>query len=1007
MRRLTTLLTGLGSLAAIAALTVGVPWALIRFVGYPDSLAAWQRLGGGLAAGRVDAQVVIVLLAAVVWVTWAQLTLGLLVETLATLRGRPAPRLPITPGTQRLAAQLVTSATLVLSTLGPARPALAADLAVLHTPVAAATAVAADPAAPEPAAPAQQVHAPPAAPSDAGPVYTVQRGDTLWEIAEQTLGDGSQWPRIRDLNAGRLQPDGTRLPADLVEGLRPGWTLALPSDAPSPALEATHVVAPGESLSEIAGDVYGDPGQYPRIFDANAGRPQADGDALTDPDVLHPGWRLDLPAAPGAAATPAPTPTAATAPPSEAPPSPDGDAAEPGDEVPAAPAPEAPVLLPDEQAPAPGRPGPAARADAPAAASPRPNGPAVTTETATTTDDGDVDLAVPAIAAASALTAGSVLWALTKMRSRQARRRRPGRDLPRPSPPLQQAERQLRSAAASQPIAWLDATLRLLTVRLRNQQRATPPPNPITIQVSHSRGVEVLLDRPDPDAPDGFVARDDANVWQLDPELSLEQLQAAAGNAPPLCPAMVTIGAGDDGPVLVNLEQLGVLRVEGPADGVQAFLAAATAELATAPWAASLTPVPLLVADPDDPVGQQPGVEPTTDLAALAERVSKQARALQSAVQPHTPTAARAQPDGEDWPPVVAVLPGPVADPTPLADLADLAQTSSVALLVSDPSMPATWRLQISDDGSATLEPTGLRVTAQGLDGKLAQAAAELLALADADDLTRPTPLVAGPDPDPGDPPADVDLPARPVEVTVLGPVTVTGWDTPTATRNKATEIVVYLATHDGPVTTDKLRSALWPEGVNASTAKNSVSRTRRVLGLNRDGSYRLPDATDGRYRLSDEVASDWQRFRRYTAAARTAPPAHAGALLRSALELVAGRPFHDVTWQWPFDEQIVSDIEVAVVDAAHRLAELAFDDDPQLAIWATRQGHRVTPDHEGLYRARMRAHAALGDLDGVDQAFREAQRAVHAYDPLDEVQPETGQLYQELTRRQQRARGA
>ncbi len=50
---------------------------------------------------------------------------------------------------------------------------------------------------------------------------------------------------------------------------------------------------------------------------------------------------------------------------------------------------------------------------------------------------------------------------------------------------------------------------------------------------------------------------------------------------------------------------------------------------------------------------------------------------------------------------------------------------------------------------------------------------------------------------------------------------------------------------------------------------------------------------------------------------------------------------------------------------------------------------------------------APLTVMPVVDQAFREAQRAVHAYDPLDQIQPETGQLYQELTRRQHRARGA
>lgn len=132
-------------------------------------------------------------------------------------------------------------------------------------------------------------------------------------------------------------------------------------------------------------------------------------------------------------------------------------------------------------------------------------------------------------------------------------------------------------------------------------------------------------------------------------------------------------------------------------------------------------------------------------------------------------------------------------------------------------------------------------------------------------------------------------------------------------------------------------------------------------------------------------------------AAARTAAPPHAAQLLRQALELVQGSPFDAPAggaYQWAYDEQLVSVIEVA--------------DDPDLAVWATRQGHLVTPDHEGLYRARMRAHAALVDLDAVHQAFREAQRAAQAFDALEDVQTETQQLYQELYERGRRAaRGA
>jgi len=128
--------------------------------------------------------------------------------------------------------------------------------------------------------------------------------------------------------------------------------------------------------------------------------------------------------------------------------------------------------------------------------------------------------------------------------------------------------------------------------------------------------------------------------------------------------------------------------------------------------------------------------------------------------------------------------------------------------------------------------------------------------------------------------------------------------------------------------------------------------------------------------------------------------------LLHRALELVTGAPFEGVpprTYNWAYDHQIVSAIEVAVVDAAHRLAELATEEgDVAEALWATRQGHLATPDHEGLYRDAMRAHARDGDVDGINQAYREAQRAAQSLDPLDEVQPETATLYRDLLRDQE-----
>jgi nucleoid-associated protein YgaU len=60
----------------------------------------------------------------------------------------------------------------------------------------------------------------------------------------------------------------------------------------------TYTVVGGDSLSKIAKHFYGDANQWRRIFEAN-------GDKIKNPDLIHPGQVLTIPAAPasGSAST--------------------------------------------------------------------------------------------------------------------------------------------------------------------------------------------------------------------------------------------------------------------------------------------------------------------------------------------------------------------------------------------------------------------------------------------------------------------------------------------------------------------------------------------------------------------------------------------------------------------------------------------------------------------------------------------------------------------------------
>ncbi|MPZ28924.1 MAG: LysM peptidoglycan-binding domain-containing protein [Micromonosporaceae bacterium] len=1049
--RLPDLARGLLALTALLALLGGLPAALVTQVGWPlpTGIPSLDAIVGAIRYGQVADATLIKVLAVIVWAAWAQLAVAVAAETVAVVRGRTTHRVPGIGVMQLAASRLVPAAMLVFSSFDAPPVAAVADPGAYHEPPAPEDPVkdtALRPATTASAAPDRAESAPSRAQS-AERLYEVQRGDTLWGLAERTLGDGHRWPEIRDLNAGRPQPDGATLSPD-GETIRRGWRLTLPDDAQLSAQPnrdrrlGSVVVEPGDTLSGIAQQAYGSGHEYPVIFDANAGRLQPDGGTLVDPDLIRPGWRLDIPdiaASAEAAGTQrsAPPADAGSSPPATA--DPPSAGAVPGDQD-ADPIDHPPTLSEERLAQAPpdersapdlhlretDRPGSTVTGTirpqpTPTAGSPHAQPAPETTPTldpaAGLADPSGADPIRPVMIGASSLVAGALLWALTRLRGRQLRRRRPDHDLPTPDPELQQAERRFRAAAADQPVEWLDATLRLLTVQLRNRETTTgTPPSVLSVRPGEL-GVETLLEHPDHNPPAGFETADGGYTWKLDPAIPLEQVREAAADAAPIAPALVTLGTTPEGPLLADLEHLAVLSVEGPDEHVDAFISGVTVELATAPWAAGTAVHPVLSAD--DPLANLPGVQPAATLAEIAPTLQAVAQANQAAIgTAETTLAARAAPDGEDWPAAVVVVPRPHHDDgQALRDLQQAASKagSGLALVVGGPVKGATWRLQISDDGTATLDPLGLRITVAGLDPTATAAAADLLGIATAEGHPRPTPL------NPPDQPArhpeehdeEEDTPALqplPVEVAVLGPLAVTGWAADDV-RPKSAEIVTYLAVTGRPVPTYRLQTALWPNGINYNSFKTTISRTRHALGVDRHNTFHLPEANDSRYRLGPDVGCDWTRFQTLIAAARTADTAKAATLLRNALTLIRGTPFDGAAgngYQWVYDEQIISEIEVAAVDAAHRLAELALDtEDIDLAIWAARQGHLVTPGHEGLYRARMRAHALAGDLDAVHQTFREAQRAAQALDPLDDVQPDTHQLYHHLTRQQQAATGA
>ena len=110
--------------------------------------------------------------------------------------------------------------------------------------------------------------------------------------------------QILDLNLGTEMPDGQRFTnAAYIE---PGWVLVLPiglTPAAADGLVSTesadlHVVERGETLWSIARDELGSPTRWPEVWEHNGGEVMVDGRVFDDPDLIVPGWELDLPVPP-------------------------------------------------------------------------------------------------------------------------------------------------------------------------------------------------------------------------------------------------------------------------------------------------------------------------------------------------------------------------------------------------------------------------------------------------------------------------------------------------------------------------------------------------------------------------------------------------------------------------------------------------------------------------------------------------------------------------------------
>jgi nucleoid-associated protein YgaU len=649
-------------------------------------------------------------------------------------------------------------------------------------------------------------------------------------------------------------------------------------------------------------------------------------------------------------------------------------------------------------------------------------------------EEVDLDIAPLLVAGIPAVLAAGIVWRLDRLRRRRARRRPRGGAAPVPPAALQATERQWRAIADHESADWVDTAVRYLTWAVRS----TGAPVSVVGVRTGPHGLELLLSEPARQGAPRFAADESGWQWRLKcPDLS--DIRGIAAEEPPYTPGLVTLGTADDGStILVDVEQFGLTSVEGDEAVVRAWLSGVALDVATAPWAgevdlrlvgglvelAALEQVALL--DLGDVPGTVEGVVADTT-RSLGLRPSTQ--------------AARGAAGREPWPPLTVVISTPGAD-QPVVDATVPAR--GAAVVAAGPVPRATVRLVAGADGYATLYPYGLSVRLSGVDARTAgdtarlltgaaagaEAPAEAPAPASTPELSPwpaipSAPAAAGADEPAADGGDGDDLPvpgwAAPVaeetadvqsryaalirsilepgevEVVVLGSPQVTGWEH--EPRQRSVEIVCYLAVHDGAITGDRLRDAVFPPGFKATSLRQAVSRTRTALGRSSAGyQHILPAFAAGSYELGPAVRSDYRRFQALVAAARRAPADCEIKLLRTALGLVRSQPFSDTPpggYGWASAEGISYALERMITEAAHRLGELALAaDDPRLAEWAARQGQRAVPGHEGLFRDLAMAKLHQGDVDGFMAVRREAEAAATTFDALDALQPETQEFF-------------